>query len=87
MADRAVRKSRKSTQGDVTALCDDGADWSPRLSDSVISDIDSGAHTYHVPWTSGRTEIHVALTVRGKKFLRTDRDDTTTNNLDELPGC
>lgn len=86
MADRAVRKTRKNDEGDITALCDDGAYWSPRSKADAIADIDSGGHTYHVPWTSGRTEIRVVNGPKGK-YLRTDRDDTERNNLDDLPDC
>lgn len=86
MADRAVRKTGKNNEGDITTLCDDGAYWSPRSKANVIADIESGAHTYHVPWTSGRTEIRVVQEATGK-YLRTDRDDTQKNNLDDLPDC
>ena len=86
MADRAVRKTRKDWQGDIVALCNDGDFWSSRASVDVIRDIESGVHTYHVPWISGRTEIRVVSGPRGK-YLRTDRDSTTRNNLDDLPPC
>lgn len=86
MTDRAVRRTRKDDDGDITALCDPGTTWSPRLKADAIRDIESGVHTYHVPWTGGRTEIHV---VRGStgKYLRTDRDKTPRNNLNDLPDC
>lgn len=86
MADRAVRKTGKNQDGDIASLCDDGASWSPRSKADAIWDIESGRHTYHVPWTSGRTEIHVVNGTYGK-YLRTDRDGSTRNNLDELPNC
>ena len=86
MTDRAVRKTGKDLHGNITSLCDDGASWSPRLSADVIRDIESGLHTYYVPWTSGRTEIEVVRGATGK-YLRTDRDNTTRNNLDDLPDC
>ena len=86
MADRAVRTTRKNIQGDITALCDDYASWSPRSKQEAISDIENRFHTYHVPWQSGRTEIRVAIGPTGK-YLRTDRDSTTRNNLDDLPDC
>ena len=86
MADRAVRKTRKDADGDILALCDDGSAWSPRLKADAINDIDSKTHTYHVPWTGGRTEIHVVDGPHGK-YLRTDRDNTSKNNLDDLPDC
>ena len=87
MADRAVRKTRKDKDGDILALRDGGASWSPRLKQDAIADIESGIHTYHVPWTSGRTEIRVVNDPVKGKYLRTDRDDTTRNNLDDLPDC
>lgn len=86
VADRAVRKTRKDRQGDIVAICNDGDGWSPRASADAIRDIESGIHTYYVPWTSGRTEIRVVVGPRGK-YLRTDRDNTTRNNLDDLPPC
>lgn len=86
MADRAVRKTGKNVQGDITSLCDDGATWSPRQKSDAVRDIEMGLHTYHVPWTTGRTEIGVVEGPTGK-YLRTDRDGTTRNNLDDLPDC
>lgn len=89
MADRAVHKTRKDSTGDITALCNDGQPWSPRSKSDAIRDIEQGIHTYHVPWQSGRTEIRVVRdpSVSGGKYLRTDRDQTDKNNLDDLPDC
>ena len=86
MADRAVRKTGKDRDGDITKLCDSGKSWSPRLKADAIRDIDNGIHTYHVPWESGRTEIRVVNGANGK-YLRTDSDNTSKNNLDDLPDC
>lgn len=87
MADRAVRKTDKDKDGDIVALCDDGAMWSPRSKADAINDIENGIHTYYVPWKiAGRTEIRVVDGPTGK-YLRTDRDDTEKNNLDDLPEC
>lgn len=87
MADRAVRKTGKDRDGDITALCDSGQVWSPRKKADAIYDIENKIHTYHVPWTSGRTEIRVVNDPVKGKYLRTDRDNTTRNNLDDLPDC
>jgi Protein of unknown function (DUF3892) len=86
MSDRAVRQTGKDSYGDITSLCDAGQYWSPRRKADAISDIENGLHTYHVPWQSGRTEIRVVQGQRGK-YLRTDHDATTRNNLDDLPDC
>ncbi|KQO74787.1 DUF3892 domain-containing protein [Methylobacterium sp. Leaf89] len=86
MADRAVRKTGKNAERDITALCNDGDAWSPRRKQDAINDIEFGLHSYHVPWPNGRTEIRVVQGPNGK-YLRTDRDTTTRNNLDDLPDC
>jgi len=86
MADRPVRQTGKDQDGDITSLCDAGAIWSPRSKSDAINDLETGAHTYYVPWTDGRTEIRVVDGPTGK-YLRTDRDATERNNLDDLPEC
>ena len=53
----------------------------------AIADIESRRHTYFVRWRDGaRTEIHIVNGPTGK-YLRTDKDNTTRNNLDDLPDC
>lgn len=86
MADRAVLKTGKDRDGDITKLCNENDLWSPRSKADAISDIENGIHTYYVPWQSGRTEIGVVNAPSGK-YLRTDRDNTSKNNLDDLPDC
>lgn len=86
MADRQVTATGKQ-DGNITSLCNSGASWSPRSSSAAISDIENGTHTYHVIWTGGkRTEVKVVQGSSGK-YLRTDKDTTTKNNLDDLPNC
>ena len=87
MADRRVTQTRKDGDGDILALCNPGQGWSPRPKAGAISDIESGTHTYYVTWPGERrTEIRVVNGPTGK-YLRTDSDDTTRNNLDDLPDC
>lgn len=87
MADRQVTATRKDNDGDILALCNAGQSWSPRAKADAIRDIESGTHTYFVQWSDvGRTEIRVVNGPTGK-YLRTDRDNTTSNNLDDLPDC
>jgi hypothetical protein len=87
MADRGVTRTGKDRDGDITSLCSNES-WSPRSKADAIRDIESRAHTYYVPWTSGgRTEIRVVNDVTKGKYLRTDRDTTTKNNLLDLPDC
>jgi len=87
MATRPVTHTRKDRYGTITGLGNPGSNgygWSVRTVADCIRDIESGAHTYYVPWQSGSTWIRVVNGSRGK-YLRTDRDDTARNNLDDLP--
>lgn len=87
MADRPVVQTRKDRDGDILALCNPREYWSPRLKHDVINDIEMNIHRYYVPWSDGKsTWIRVVNGPNGK-YLRTDRDDTTRNNLDDLPDC
>ena len=87
MASRQVTKAGKDRDGDITKLCNGGATWSPRTKASAISDIENGTHRYFVKWNTGvETDIHVVNGPSGK-YLRTDRDSASKNNLDELPDC
>lgn len=86
MASRAVTHTRKDSKGDILALCNPKEFWSPRLKSDAIRDIESGSHTYYVVWPDGRTAIRVVDAPDGK-YLRTDRDNTPRNNLEDLPDC
>ena len=84
--DRAVTQSGKDADGDIIRLCNPYASWSPVSKATAIRDIETRTHTYHVPWTTGRTEIRVVQGPNGR-YLRTDQDNTPRNNLDDLPDC
>jgi Protein of unknown function (DUF3892) len=87
MAKRYVRATGKDDQGDITRLCNAGEYWSPLPKADAISDIESGTHTYWVNWANyPETQIRVVQGSSGK-YLRTDRDTTSRNNLDDLPNC
>lgn len=82
MASRQVTRTRKDKDGDITALCNPGRYWSPRSKRDAVQDIESERHNYWVSVRGKRVDIHV---VNG--HLRTDPDETTHNNLDDLPDC
>ena len=86
MAHRQVTQTRK-LDGNITALCNPEQDWSPRSSAKAIEDIEGNVHSYYVLWSDNReTAIKVVIGPNGK-YLRTDRDNTNRNNLDDLPNC
>ena len=43
-------------------------------------------HTYYVENDGKRTDVHVVHGTSGK-YLRTDADAKSANNLDNLPDC
>jgi hypothetical protein len=86
MSERQVTRSRKDSEGDITALCNPGEWWSPRAKSNAIDDIESGQHSYFVRSGTKRVGIRVVNGPKGK-YLRTDPDTTSHNNLDDLPDC
>jgi hypothetical protein len=87
MADRAVYKTRKDRDGDILALCNGAAAWSPRPKAEAIRDIEAGLHRYYVPWADGKSTWISVVNGPTGKYLRTDKDNTSRNNLDDLPDC
>lgn len=53
---------------------------------SVINAIDAKTYEFFVSWRAFTTEIHV-VPGRNGRYLRTDRDSTTRNNLLDLRSC
>lgn len=87
MVSRRVTQTAKDKDGDILALCNPASDWKRVTKATAIKEIDNRTHSYYVQWTATeRTGIHVAGPA-GNRYLRTDRDDTTRNNLRDLPPC
>lgn len=86
MSDRPVRQTSKDADGDIAALCNPNESWKRVTKTEAIAHIQNGTHRYHVPWASGATQINVVDGANGP-YLRTDRDNSPENNLDELPDC
>ena len=86
MAKRQVTQTQKDTDGDITALCNPEASWSPRKKADAINDIFSRVHQYVVSVAPPEVNINV---VRGQtgKYLRSTQDSKSPNNLDNLPDC
>ena len=87
MADRQVTQSRKDGDGDILALCNTGQNWSPRQKRDAINDIENGIHSYYV-YVSGTRRVDIRV-IQGQsgKYLRAAPDQTSRNNLDDLPNC
>jgi len=84
---RRITHTRKDRDGDILALCSPGHYWSPVSKNDAIRHIESNLYGYHVDWPDGmQTKVRVVDGPNGK-YLRTDKDATTRNNLDDLPDC
>lgn len=84
MADRRVTGTGKDSSGDITSLC--GA-WGSQLKAVAIVEIEQGTHRYYTHASNGtEADIIVVNGVTGK-YLRTDPDKTTADNLADLPDC
>ena len=87
MTDRQVTRSGKDKDGDITQLCNPVEYWSPREKDEAIDDIEKGLYAYYVKDSEGkRSDIHVVDGETGK-YLRTDPNGESEDNLDNLPDC
>jgi hypothetical protein len=98
---RYVTRTGKDKDGDITKLCNPGQPWSPRYKADAIRDIDNFKYEYRVEWPANRLNallfdqagqpseatICVVNDPYKGKYLRTDHDSTTRNNLDDLPDC
>ncbi len=84
MADRKVTRTGKDSEGDITKLC---GSWGQESKAIAIRQIDNRTTSYYVQQPGcGRSEIHVVNGPTGK-YLRSDPDTTSDNNLDNLPDC
>ena len=86
MAERRVFKTGKDGDGNITKLCNRGQSWSPRSKRDAIADIESNQYRYYVHWEGKKVEVKV-VDGPGGKYLRTNWDGTTRNNLEDLPDC
>lgn len=84
MTSREVTCTCKDKDGNITCL---GGSWGQVDKDQAMDDIDNGTHEYWVPGRGGtKVQVHVVPN-HAPPYLRTDPDDTTANNLDELDDC
>jgi hypothetical protein len=78
--DRRIRTVRRDRGGNIVALCNSEAKWSPRRTSDVIRDILENKKSYYVQERDKRSYVRV---VDGDK-LRTTRDVAHANCLEKL---
>ena len=77
--------SVKKKRGTITHLCNDAASWSPVTVDQAIEEIRARTVHYFARRDDARVAIVVVRDGQGGFNLRTVADNTSRNNLDELP--
>jgi hypothetical protein len=84
MSERRVTGTGKDSSGDITSLC---GSWGSQLKSQAILDIEVGTHHYYTHASNGtEADVQVVNGATGK-YLRTDPDKTTADNLADLPDC
>jgi hypothetical protein len=84
MTDRRVTRTGKDSSGDITSLC---GSWGSQSKARAIVDIELGAHRYYTHASNGAEADVMVVNGPTGKYLRTDPDKTTADNLADLPGC
>ena len=86
MADLRVERTQKARDGDILALC---GNWTPSeqvSKQNAITYIKDGIHRFYVRYATTNVFVRVVDGSTGE-YLRTDADNTTRNNLLDLPDC
>lgn len=87
MPDRQVTHAHRDDQGDILGLCwkhSDGLKYTTRA--DVIAHIEAATHRYYV--AEEAPSVWVLVRSRGGvKYITTEADSTSKNNLDNLPAC
>lgn len=71
---------------DIGGINQDGTRW--KISQiEAISSIESGKKSFYVNKSFGKVNVIVAKSAAGNKYLKTEADDSQTNNLLSLQEC
>ena len=81
--DRRVTALKRDRNGNITALCNTGESWSPRLKKDVIKDIKQGRKSYYVQELPNRSYVRAL----SGDTLQTNADAASRNSLNNLPTC
>ena len=64
----------------------DGTRWKVTRTEAIVG-IESGKWAFYVNRGGRRVNVVVAVSGSGHKYLKTEADDATSNNLLSLPEC
>ena len=81
--DRRVKMTKKDRDGNIIALCNPGQSWSPRKTTDIVRDIIAAKTSYYVMESERRSYVRVTA----GRALETTADETSENNLNNLPSA
>ncbi len=84
---RYITHVKKASNWDIIEICNPNEPWSPVNKYDAIYEIANSTCQYLVNWGDFSTFIKVVENNSNSKYLRTDKDSTARNNLEELPNC
>jgi hypothetical protein len=84
MTEHQVTCVQHDIHRNITSIGAGAQRWSTA---QAISEIDGKRKRFYTLVNGVRADVQVMQTKEGKKYLRTDPDKTTRNNLDDLPTC
>jgi len=86
---KKVISTKKDLNGDILSLCNKLDGWSVTKADAIrqIKAVGNANSPYYTIVGVDKVRIHVIDDSAKGKYLRTDRDKTTKNNLAALPDC
>ena len=73
--DRLIKATKKDRNGNIISLCNPGQSWSPRRTQDVVRDINSGRQSYYVQEQDRRSYLR---SISGVLRAGPDDDDTLT---------
>lgn len=85
MEDRVVTHVTQNRIGEILALCNPDADWSPRRRQDAIDDIELEVHGYRAVWPDGESAPVYVGHGRHGKALRADHPGKDGVGLKQLP--
>lgn len=86
MADQVTCINKNNRDSAYERITHIGGAWGKMTQEDAIAAIDNGTRSFYVSKDGKKVDVIVA-TRNGKKYLKTEADDSEPNNLLSLPEC
>lgn len=83
---KSDRTNRWESISNIGGINPDGGRWK-LIQRQAIKDIEEGTYEFFVRAGSAEINVIVATSSQGNKYLKTEADSTTKDNLLSLPEC